>query len=366
MINKIKTATEIYVERSSNKVIYRHVRILDDNRSLSAVAEEFIGSNNKEYVPVKKDKIYVFPGCTIPRFKLKQFCEAHDVALVKYSKSANIMITSKEAFTSLFERTFYTCHKKTDVIELFTKHNCQEIAPLKHAVETQESDYVYFKYFNHLSKPLFGRDILDDIEDIGYNDAPNNKLNDEESFEKLKELFSNNSLYNESAILKLLNVGAEINEQEYNRLKDLLESNDNESIKMAIEIMANCDYEKSCVYLLLLISDYGRKIKDSRNRNHVNFKSLLKFFDIQNLHNFDLDDIFNSLLKRKLLNQSNLNSLLPLAIENMRDALHTEYFTFSQVEYSDAIKEGLDENILDGKCDTEITDFDDEEINPKL
>ena len=47
----------------------------------------------KVYTPQKNDKLYLFPECTIPRFKLKPFCDKYNVSIIRDINKANILFT---------------------------------------------------------------------------------------------------------------------------------------------------------------------------------------------------------------------------------------------------------------------------------
>jgi hypothetical protein len=59
----------------------------------------------------------------------------------------------------------------------------------------------------------------------------------------------------------------------------MFESSDSDNHILAMEIMANAHYEKSVLYLQMLLSDYNYQISNSHTKNHVNFKSMLSYFD---------------------------------------------------------------------------------------
>jgi hypothetical protein len=175
-----------------------------------------------------------------------------------------------------------------------------------------------------------------------------------------------NQLYNQDEILRRINIGNVMGEKEYVSIQRMLKSTDRENLKLGMEAMANCDYEKSCVYLLLLMKDYGDKMYGSPTSSHVNFKSLLKFFSVTNINNFDLDDVIRTLLSRKLLNRANLDRLMPLAIEQMKENADTDYFLPADVAMTDEIKQGLSENILDRDCNVEIVEDTQEQLKLKV
>jgi hypothetical protein len=65
----------------------------------------------------------------------------------------------------------------------------------------------------------------------------------------------------------------------YKQLKSMFESSDDDNHILAMEIMANSHYENSVLYLLMLISDFSHVISNTHTKNHVNFKSMLSYFN---------------------------------------------------------------------------------------
>ena len=62
--------------------------------NLVCVEENDIPNIIKEvYTPQKNDKLYLFPECTIPRFKLKPFCDKYNVSIIRDINKANILFT---------------------------------------------------------------------------------------------------------------------------------------------------------------------------------------------------------------------------------------------------------------------------------
>jgi hypothetical protein len=88
-------------------------------------------------------------------------------------------------------------------------------------------------------------------------------------------------IYNETELLTNINGDDStiIDEEVFQQLKNMFESSDNDNHVLAMEIMANSHYEKSVLYLQMLLSNYSHEISNSHTRNHVNFKSMLSYFN---------------------------------------------------------------------------------------
>jgi len=244
-----------------------------------------------QYAPTKGDVIYIHPDSVIPRFKMKQFCETHEVKVTRDVKKANIIFSCKKAFES-FTISTHSPHlfKKSSFYNFVSTYNLH--------------------FYNEFVEELYN--------------------------------FWLNKSYDEKALTSILNNSLVLDQDMYEGLCNLFASSDTSNHIMAMESMANCDYRESASYLLLLFSEYYKQMYASKTRNHVNFKSLLQFFDIT-LHRYmDLDGIFRRLLDLKLVTKYHIDILTPKVIKESKGYFPTKYFEFSKVIPKTEIQNILD------------------------
>jgi hypothetical protein len=88
-------------------------------------------------------------------------------------------------------------------------------------------------------------------------------------------------IYNETELITNINGDDStiIDEEVFQQLKNMFESSDSDNHILAMEIMANSHYEKSVLYLQMLLSNYCYQISNSHTKSHVNFKSMLSYFN---------------------------------------------------------------------------------------
>jgi len=112
-------------------------------------------------------------------------------------------------------------------------------------------------------------------------------------------------IYNESELITNINGDDStiIDEEVFQQLKNMFESSDSDNHILAMEIMANSHYEKSILYLQMLLSDYSYQISNSHTRNHVNFKSMLSYFNWvpRNIGNKSAEQIIKIIDEKDLL-----------------------------------------------------------------
>jgi len=303
------------------------------------------------YTPTKGDRIWFYPGCDVPRFKVKQFCVKNDIAVVKYAEKANVKFIGPETIKELVKIQYTHSIPKVDFLKWFDTIMCNAYIEIRELIVKSPNDVIYLEYDARnafTGKDCFGKNTLDD----DLTDHNNILYCTEENHEKLLVLQQDPLIRSQDTILSLLNTGIILDEQMYNDIHRLFESSDKENTKLAMEAMANCDFQKSAVYLLLLMKEYGQKISDSGNRHHVNFKSLIKYFQVTNLENMTVDNMINSLRGQKLLSVDNLNRLMPLAMERIRQKGDMHNIKIKDVELSEEAELSVAENILDQQIPT--------------
>lgn len=301
------------------------------------------------YVPTKGDKLWFYPGCDIPRFKVKQFCTTHDVAVVKYKDKSSVRFMGPESIREMIETYNGRFVPKDVFLAWLDGVMCNAYIPLRSAIVASQSIEVYVRNSAlgaFCKKDLFGTKVLfQRTDEAEYRNV--DYIKNDEYYQQITDMISDTGLRPQDDLLSLLNTGVEMDQKMYEDIHRLFESTDKENTKLAMEAMANCDFQKSAVYLLLLLKEYGQKMSDSGNKHHVNFKSLIKYFQIKSLENMSVDNMIDSLRHQKLLSVENLNRLMPLAMERIREKGDMRNIKIKDVELSTEAEISVAENILD-------------------
>jgi hypothetical protein len=111
-----------------------------------------------------------------------------------------------------------------------------------------------------------------------------------------------------------------------------------------MEIMANCHYDKSLLYLELLFCDHSYKINDTKTKSHVNFKSLLSFLGKSYGYSTDIDDIMNSLKKHNKFTKENLDIILKLHGDVIQNSGDSTYFKVKVITVDSEVLELMKED----------------------
>lgn len=357
MINKQQT---IYIEKmpikdqsGSNAILqYKSVELFDKAPSLNVL--------KGLYVPIAGDKLYIFPDCNIPRFKVKGFCETNKTSVAKFKDTANIWFSNESNIKDSYFQEFNYCATITKrailkyLGEAKLRYNGNDLIELIQAIENAQANFVLIhrnlvwncKNYGFFRGPKY--EFVEESDLVSHDDKGDELPYDKtliecdtdtdyyyfENAEKEAEytkLLTHGNVYDESALVSLLNSELVMDKEIYEGMKNLFQSKDNSNHRVAMESMANCDYLKSAIYLLFLVKDYKSEMYNSDMKNHINFKSFLRFFDINVKYHMSFDDIVEILIKKDIMTKECLELLMPFATEQVLESGETKYFKATNV-----------------------------------
>jgi hypothetical protein len=230
--------------------------------------------NSKGYVPKQGDMIYLLPGVNIPRVKLKDLALNLGIRVVRDAEKANVIFSGKSSMGKMTGSSWYYI-ADAEIILNNVKAICKDeyyIEKLETALAASGATKICADWSD--MRNCLARDQYDHY-NSGYIYAV------EEDHADTYNAMQGKPIYNESELITNINGDDStiIDEDVYQQLKNMFESSDNDNHVLAMEIMANSHYEKSVLYLQMLLSNYSYQISNSHTKNHVNFKSMLSYFD---------------------------------------------------------------------------------------
>lgn len=359
---------------------YQKVMCLDKKKALKEIGGD-------KYIPNKKDKLFFGANCTIPRHKVREWGKKHNISITVKPEKANINVISNNWVSSLFGYwgSYYNILlDKNNFIEYLELNYTNKVDDLIKAIKDSESDKVLISRSDHkklmghghlnYGKKIYTPQELIDIkketgiissycemfDDKGYTKYKENRnINDykwdilDDSTKKAQDL---NKIFNlsdevttilDTTLIDIVNESSiTIDNEMSDQLKSMLQSTDNKNHVLAMEIIANCNYRTSLHKILLIFKDYGNTVWNRPERNHVNFKSLVKFIDLYHWYNPSYDSIISCLMKKKYLTGDILSEFMPLVkeeIEKETSNMHS-IFQINTITVSNDVKRyfGLD------------------------
>jgi hypothetical protein len=269
--------------------------------------------------------IYFAPKCSIPRDKAKPFLEERKIKTVRDRDTADIIIASTDSIDAGLD-TKHTYYIRTSDVIPFANgfkiggnvHNITEqlatytgkyVIVDRNTVSTFYANNHAYPTKNHYGQILHGRSfqsgeyygdyITTVIDDFLLNSSNLSNVYSQETF---------NNLIGDTVI----------DRDAFESLRTMLTSMDKDNHLVAMTIMAGCNYEKSFVYLALLLEEFGRNaIYNHKYRNTVGFKSLTNWLGY-NKYRWDKDAILDVSIDKGLLTQELLDTVKASVLQEAR------------------------------------------------
>lgn len=312
-------------------------------------------SVDREYTPTPKDKIYIYPESGVPRFKVKEYCVKNKISLVKDFSRANAKFLNVDNFINKRIETKYFIAVRKNVFINFLNRNTGHMSKDNEEVVRNDNTGIYlisnyyYHHFEYNRSNIFKSTLPSAERDVKFSLNPAYEsymcqisVIKPECLLELEDVSNDNTLHSHQELVLKLSSGMVFDATVYKDIKRLFESTDKNNHVLAMEAMANSDFRLSAVYLLLLFKEYGNEIYAAPNRNHVNFKALRSYFEIDKY--VDLDGIVTRLKNKGLDSKENLNLLIPEIITQLNEDKNIHNFTVTQVEYNGEEQEEIFED----------------------
>lgn len=303
-----------------------------------------------EYTPTSGDKFFFLPGVTVPRVKMKDLHRDHNVKSVRDIEDANIIFVGAKTADIL---TDYSWEVPMDAVEfrkfiltakdkgLITDYYFDK---LQTALEFYTNDLIIID--SSASRLLFDDDISFRVPSEFYNSS-SRFMKISKDYVDLYNTIKDKQLCSEDAIYEYINGtdAVSIDQSMYEILCDMFKSDDSDNHVLAMEIMANCDYKSSILYLGYLFNGYRYQIENRRERTHVNFKSLLTYMGRTPGHVFmDKDEMVTLMMKKKLLTKEYFFNMCEKFSDELTYSSH--HFEVKSVSSSDVVNDYFNEELV--------------------
>jgi hypothetical protein len=313
--------------------------------------ENVFNVNHTDYTPNKGDKLFFLPGVNVPRIKLKDLGLKYGIKTVRDIDVATHVFIGKSTTNKLLNTEWYYIIPTESLVHLYEhsenymddyyRENLREI--LEHYTE----DIVLLKYPTASAIRNSNLSFVQEIENT--LQSSNVFYTIDEEYKTFFPGILNALLYDESTLLKHINGddSATIDETIFDQLGDMFKSSDNDNHVLAMEIMANCNYAKSLLYLEFLFKEYGHVMANSHTKNHVNFKSLVSYLG-KSGHYFstDIDDVVNSLKVKGQLTIDSLNIIMKHYSKEISQNGGTDCFEVKTITLSEDLLAALNVNYI--------------------
>lgn len=341
----------------------------------------FIMSKNK-YSLRPNQTIFISKNCNIPQVKLRTVMMSHNLRITKNFREADFCFinSSSSGINAISENSNRYCYilkNNTELVDYFKvdreidslfKLSDTDIDILKNQIEEGGKATVDYKTLNSIKR--FYPNVEHTMDYDTY-------LKEGSQYECYEYFLDNDIVvYSQQDLMEILN-GKDalvIEKKEYNQLKSMIDSSDEDNLVLAMEMMANCDYTKSLLYLCMLFEAYSEKFLKNKYCRHINFKSLLAYLNINRYTYVTIDYMIDLFIERKVLNKEWVDIIFEEYADRIANreskhfkakviTLNTEALEFLNFDYNQKIIEDFipvekeieeEEEILDDKSISNI------------
>jgi hypothetical protein len=307
--------------------------------------DNFLPINDKDYTPTKGDKLYFLPGVNIPRVKLKDLSLQHGIKTVRDIDQATHVFCGKNTRDKLVNSHWYydldtqilrdIVEKSEGLMDDYYREN------LTQALEFYTEPIVVVDYNAAATLRNSGLQVLDKIEGRVLRSSTVYYTVDEDNKDLFPGILSLD-LYSESKLLKHINGddAATIDDTMFLQISDMFNSSDQDNHIIAMEIMANCNYIDSLLYIEMLFEKYSYQMSNCHTKNHVNFKSLISFLGKDKGYmSTTIDNVVESLIAKDVFDLEKVDAIMKHYGQEIADSGGTKYFEVKSVTLSaDAAK----------------------------
>ena len=272
--------------------------------------------------------IYFAPKCSIPRDKAKPFLEEKKIKTVRDRATADVVIASIESVESGIRKDHMYYVDTSDMIPFINGFlrgaDKQRLTDIINNFTGNkviiEKDLVEPFYINNHSNPtklggsypqsrLTGASFISgSLQGSWISTVTDDYFLDPKNFTNVYSQEEFNNLIGDTVI----------DRDAFESLQTMLKSMDKDNHLVAMTIMAGCNYEKSFVYLALLLEQFGgNTIYNQKYRTSVGFKSLLNWIGYSK-YRWDKDAILDVSIDKGLLTQELLDTIKASILDESR------------------------------------------------
>ena len=344
----MKTNLSIYdVEATQNELIMKVQPLYCANDK-----NNFLSTNNKDYIPTKGDKLYFLPGVNIPRVKMKDLTLQHGIKSIRDIDQATHIFSGKNTKDKLINSHWYydldteilkdIVENSEGVMDDFYREN------LRQALEFYTEPIVIFEYGAASTLRNSDLQVLDKIDGSVLRSSNIYYTVDEDHKDLFPGILSLD-IYNESKLLQHINGddAATIDDTMFIQISDMFKSSDQDNHIIAMEIMANCNYMDSLLYIEMLFENYANQMSNCHTKNHVNFKSLISFLGKDKSYmGTSIDCIVESLIAKNVFDLEKVEVIMKHYGQEIAEQGGTTFFEVKSVTLSEEAAKLLNTNYV--------------------
>ena len=315
---------------------------LDEGLLQSKIFEEVgIKTDKSDIDPNTLGKLFFTKSASVPRYKVREVKDKYNLSVIRDSRKADTIVISKNEVKENIQHSWgaymYLRNEVKEVLEklydasstllnnVSMRYASYHVEILKNKDLVKDAidkvnnlpagiDYISFSYG---CRDKFER-VATGLNCILYHKA-NVKIIEPAAYDGMMS-YKGKNVITDSALQSILGSSG-MEHENYVFIDQLLSSHDPGNIELGLTLMANCNFEESQHYLLILLGDHYNKHRYVKYCHSVAFKSLLDFMDFNRYSGVTLDGILEKADSVGKLNDDILNLVRDRATEEIQRSI---------------------------------------------
>jgi hypothetical protein len=314
----------------------------DEGLLQSKIFEEVgIKTDKSDIDPNTLGKLFFTKSASVPRYKVREVKDKYNLSVIRDSRKADTIVISKNEVKENIQHSWgaymYLRNEVKEVLEklydasptllnnVSMRYASYHVEILKNKDLVKDAidkinnlpagiDYISFTYG---CRDKFER-VATGLNCILYHKA-NVKIIEPAAYDGMMS-YKGKNVITDSALQSILGSSG-MEHENYVFIDQLLSSHDPGNIELGLTLMANCNFEESQHYLLILLGDHYNKHRYVKYCHSVAFKSLLDFMDFNRYSGVTLDGILEKADSVGKLNDDILNLVRDRATEEIQRSI---------------------------------------------
>lgn len=300
-----------------------------------------IKTDKADIDPNTLGKLYFTKSASVPRYKVREVKDKYNLSVIRDPRKADTIVISKNEVKDNIQHSWGAY--------MYPRNGVKEVLEKLYDASPTLSNNVSMRYASYHIELLKNKDLIKDAidkvnnlpESIDYisfsygcrdkfdriatglnciiSHMSNVKIIEPAAYEGMMS-YKGKNVITDSALQSILGSSG-MEHENYVFIDQLLNSNDPGNIELGLTLMANCNFEESQHYLLILLGDHYNRHRYVKYCHSVAFKSLMDFMDFNRYSSVTLDTILEKADSVGKLNDDILNLVRDRATEDIQRSI---------------------------------------------
>jgi hypothetical protein len=315
---------------------------LDEGLLQSKIFDEVgIKTDKSDIDPNTLGKLFFTKAASVPRYKVREVKDKYNLSVIRDPRKADTIVISKNEVRENIQHSWGAY--------MYPRNTVKEVLGMLYDAPSTVVNNISMRYASYHIELLKNKELVKDAidkvnnlpADIDYisfsygcrdrferianglnctiEHKSNVKIIEPAAYDGMMS-YKGKNVITDSALQSILGSSG-MEHENYVFIDQLLSSHDPGNIELGLTLMANCNFEESQHYLLILLGDHYNKHRYVKYCHSVAFKSLMDFMDFNRYSSVTLDSILEKADSVGKLSDDILNLVRDRATEDIQRSI---------------------------------------------